>query len=76
MISNYFQAFWLDLVALAVATSLFTAAITGEFYSIGRGGRRTPIASVKSVAPRAAFLLVSFALFVWVVKDFLQKVGH
>lgn len=68
--------FSVDIIGLFASMALLKGAITGEFYSVGRGGRRTPIAKISSVPARAAFLLVAGGLTAWVVQDFLHKIGR
>jgi hypothetical protein len=65
----------LDLMSLAVAVVFLVAAITGNFYSGGRGKRRL-VASVKSAQARALFLVISigmFILFGWLARSFVQR---
>lgn len=69
-----FNVFWVDIICLAVAAAFLNGAITGNFYSHGRGGRRTLFASVKSSPARVVFLLVAIGVFAWVIRDFLQKI--
>jgi hypothetical protein len=57
-----------DVICLSVGIAFLIAAVTGNLYSSGRGGRRL-IASVRSVRARVGFLFISvcmFALFVWI----------
>jgi hypothetical protein len=63
-----------DLMCFAVAVVFLKAAITGNFYSSGRGRRRL-VASVTSVPARVVFFLVSigmFVLFDWLLKHRTQ----
>jgi hypothetical protein len=56
-----------DVICLSVGIVFLMAAVTGNLYSSGRGGRRL-IASVRSVRARIAFLFISvcmFALLAW-----------
>jgi hypothetical protein len=72
-----FSGFWIyDLMCLMVGIEFFNAAVTGNFYSGGRGGRRL-IASVKSVPARIAFLFISIAmlvLFAWMTKRHIMAI--
>jgi len=66
-----FSEFWIyDLMCLLVGIAFLNGALTGNFFSGGRGGRRL-ILSVKSVPARIVFLLISIGmlvLFAWMVK--------
>ena len=71
-----FNLFWLDIICLAVAAAFLNGAITGNFYSHGRGGRRTLFASVESAPARVVCLLIAIGVFAWVIKDSLHKIHH
>jgi len=51
------SAFWYDLLFLVVASWCLSAAVTGNFYTGGRGGRIRLVAHVKSRLARVVFLL-------------------
>ena len=70
---NGFNAFWLDIILLAVAMFFFNLSITGKAYSHGRGGGRTLFASVKSSPARVICLLVAVGVFIWTIRDFIHK---
>ena len=67
--------FWADLICLIVALVFVNGAMTGKFYSGGRGGPPKLIASVRSTGARIAFLLVATGLITWLVIDLRHKLG-
>lgn len=67
--------FWPDLICLAIVCVLVNGAITGNFYSHGRGGPPKLIASVKSHRLRLVFLLLAAGLSVWVIIDLKHKLA-
>jgi hypothetical protein len=70
---SFLNIFWLDLLALALAMVLFNGALTGRFYSHGRGGPPKLIWTVKSAGLRLIFLLFALPLVVWLVLDLRHK---
>ena len=68
--------FWRDIILLSVSMFLLKGAATGQFYSAGRGGLRTPIAKITSMPVRAAFLFMGGGLLPWVIRDFTQKINR
>ncbi len=72
---NILADFWIDLIGLAVALCFVNGAITGKFYSHGRGGPPKLIAFVRSSRARIAFLFVATLLFAWLVIDLRHKFG-
>ena len=67
--------FWLDLVCVGLICVLVNGAITGSFYSHGRGGPPKLIASMKSHRLRLFFLLVAAGLLMWVIIDLKHKLA-
>jgi hypothetical protein len=65
--------FWADLICAAIAIVFLNGAITGRFYTHGRGGRHKQIASVKSFQARIAFLLIAIGTAIWLIKDLRNK---
>ena len=76
MLFDSFNLFWIDIILLFVSMAFLKGGITGEFYSVGRGSLRAPIAKVKSVRARAIFLFIAAGLFTWVIQDFTRKIGR
>ena len=68
--------FWPDLICTALAFVFLNAALTGEFYTHGRGGGKKLIASTKSLTARIAFLIIAVLLVVWIVWDLKHKSLH
>ncbi len=58
ILANY----WIDLIALAVARVRVNGAVSGRFYTHGRGGGRRLIAFVESFPARVGFLLAAAGL--------------
>jgi hypothetical protein len=71
---NILDRFWLDLILCALAIVFLNGAITGNFYSHGRGGGPKLIASVKPFGARIGFLIVSIGMFLWLVLDLWHKI--
>jgi hypothetical protein len=67
--------YWADLIGLALALVFINGAMSGRFYTGGRGGGQKLIASVKSSSARVCFLLVAAGLVVWLVVDLRHKLG-
>jgi len=67
------DAFWSDLLALAGSLVLLNGALTGRFYTHGRGGPPKLIWSVKSVGLRLLFLLLALTMCAWLVLDLQHK---
>ena len=59
--------------ALALVLVFVNGALTGRFYSHGRGGPPKLIASVKSFPFRIFFLVVAACLFAWLIVDLRHK---
>ena len=68
------DTFWGDLLALAGALVLLNGALTGRFYTHGRGGPPKLIWTVKSAGLRALFLILALAICAWLVVDLTRKV--
>jgi hypothetical protein len=75
MSSDILGDYWADLIGLALTLVLVNGAISGKFYTHGRGGGRRLIAFVKSSSARVGFLLVAAGLVVWLVVDLRHKLG-
>jgi hypothetical protein len=72
---NIINLIWADLICLAIICVLTNGAITGNFYSHGRGAPPKLIASVKSHRLRIVFLVLAAGLSVWVVIDLRHKLA-
>jgi len=70
---NFLNIFWFDLLALALVMVLFNGALTGRFYSHGRGGPPKLIWTVKSAGLRLIFLLLGLSIIAWLVFDLRHK---
>jgi len=68
------DTFWVDLLALAGTLVLFNGAITGRFYTHGRGGPPRLVLTVKAVGLRVLFFLLALTSGAWLVHDLLRKV--
>lgn len=68
--------FWPDLICAALAVVFLNAALTGRFYTHGKGGGRKLVASTKSLTARLVFLIVAALLVVWTVWDLKRKSLH
>ena len=64
---------WPDLICGALAVVFLNAALTGQFYTHGRGGGQRLVASANSLTARIAFLIVAVLLVVWTVWDLKHK---
>jgi hypothetical protein len=64
----------LDVFALVVASSLVIAAISGTFYTGGRGGGVKVALHIYSLPARFVLLLVGVGVDVWAVIDILRKI--
>ena len=64
---------WLNIICLAIAMAFLDLAMTGRTYSLGKGGQRALLVSVKSVPLRLGFLLVGTGVIIWVVRDFIHR---
>jgi hypothetical protein len=67
--------YWTNLICLAVTLVFVNGAITGRFYSHGRGGPPKSIAFVRSPWTRIAFLFVATGLVAWLIMDLRHKFG-
>jgi hypothetical protein len=75
MSSDILVNYWVDLIGLTLALVLVNGAVTGSFYTHGRGGGRRLIAFVESFPARVGFLLVAAGLVAWLVVDLRHKLG-
>ena len=64
---------WVDLIGTALALVFVNGALTGKFYSHGKGGRRKLIAQVRSSWTRLFLVVIAAIFVVWVCRDLLQK---
>jgi hypothetical protein len=71
---NILDRYWADLISLAIILVFFNGAITGNFYTHGRGGGRKLIAATKSLWARSIFLIFAIALTAWLIKDLRLKI--
>jgi hypothetical protein len=71
---NVWDAFWSDLLALAGTLVLLNGALTGRFYTHGRGGPPKLIWTVKSAGLRILFLILALTIFAWLVFDLHHKI--
>jgi len=72
---DIFNLFWPDFICAALAVVFLNAALTGRFYTHGKGGRKL-VASTKSLTARLGFLIVAALLVVWTVWDLKRKFLH
>lgn len=70
---NFLSIIWFDLLALALALVLFNGALTGRFYSHGRGGPPKLVWTVESVGLRLIFLLLALSIIAYLVVDLRHK---
>jgi hypothetical protein len=73
--NEIFNRYYPDALAMAIALVFLNGALTGAFYTHGRGGRRKLIAQVRSSGWRVGFLLLSASICVWLVIDLVRKLG-
>jgi hypothetical protein len=66
--------FWRDLLFFVVGWWCLTAAVTGNFYTGGRGGGMRPIAIVTSRIARVLFVWIGAGIAALVITDILRKV--
>ena len=71
---NWNDHFWADIIGLAIAVVLFNGALTGKFYTHGRGVRPHLIADIRSPLVRFALIVLSLALCAWLVWDLRAKI--
>jgi hypothetical protein len=67
--------YWADLIGLAIALVCVNGAITGRFYTHGRGRGKRLLAEVGSFRVRLVSLCAGAAMFVLVARDLVQKLG-
>ena len=65
---------WCDLVSFVLASWCLTAAVTGNFYTGGRGGGIRLVATVDSRPARVVLLLIRGGIVAMVVIDILRKI--
>jgi hypothetical protein len=66
--------YWGDFLALVLALVLLNGAVTGRFYTHGRGGGPKLIGKFRSAGPRIIFFLLAVSICVWLVFDIRTKV--
>jgi hypothetical protein len=67
---------WVDLMVLALGLWFVNGALTGEFYTSGRGGGKRLIAYMKPGWLRLVSLALAIGTFVFVVHDVVRKIGY
>jgi hypothetical protein len=74
---NLFDRFFFDFLGMGLACALVNGALTGKFYTSGKGSNRNPklIFSVSSNWARSAILLLASGICAWLVIDMRRKLG-
>jgi hypothetical protein len=71
---DLFYKFLADFIASIVASWFLRGALTGNFYTSGRGGGVWLVASIKSKLARLVLLLIGVGIIVWIVIDIRHKI--
>jgi hypothetical protein len=66
---------WLYILFVSVGMGLINGAITGTFYTSGRGGNRPLFATVKSVPVRFILFSIGFGLLFWTIRDGIHRIS-
>jgi hypothetical protein len=72
---DFLNRYWSDLIGLAIGLACVNGAITGKFYTHSKGHRKRLLAEVGSFRIRLVFLFAGFTIFVWIVRDSIQKLS-
>jgi hypothetical protein len=60
---------WLYILLTTLGAALLRVGITGRFYSVGRGGARGLVATIKSLPVKIVFILLGLGIFAWLIVD-------
>ena len=71
---DFLDRYWSDLIGLALGLVCVNGAITGKFYTHSKGGKRL-LAEMGFFRMRLVFLCAGAAIFVWIVRDSVQKLS-
>jgi hypothetical protein len=72
---DFLDRYWFDLIGLAIGLVCVNGAITGKFYTHSKGRGKRLLAEVGSFRMRLVFLCAGAAIFVWIVRDSVQKLS-
>jgi len=71
---DVFDRYWIDLMILALGLWFVNGALTGEFYTHPRHGRKKLIAEIGPGWGRLISLILAIAALVFVVHDVVAKI--
>jgi hypothetical protein len=69
---DLFSYYWPDFIAAVLGLGIVNGALTGKFYTHGKG-RKKLIVDIKSIPARIGFLCIAALIFVWLVRDLRMK---
>jgi hypothetical protein len=73
---DFWNTYWLDVGAFVLTTWLLIGALTGKFYTGGRGGGHRLVASTNSRSARLLFLVLAVGIVAWLIIDLGRKISR
>lgn len=71
---DWFDRFFADFIASIVACWFLRGALSGNFYTSGRGGGVWLVASTRSRVTRLILFIIGAGIAAWVLIDIARKI--